>query len=453
MGRRAGLLRTRRETVAMSAVPPWFGLTMPQIDIYVDQMMHPRKPIYNTGQTIEIRAHLDEARFVEALRRVVAETDGLRIRVFRQGTRVVQEILPAIEAPVSTADFSRAPNPDAAAAAWVEQSFWSALSPNDWPLYHFALAKLDEGRFLWLQKYHHLVVDAAARQFVAERVAAAYDALSAGNVPAGPNVSYRTAKTSEDEYLASSRYESDGRYWNVRLAGSRGDVFGGQPGASERSRSGRPRRLDCSLTPAESDALHEFAGRQRSTVFKLLVCLAWSCFSRLYGKADLVFGIAVANRPTPETKHIVGLFSKVIPFRPRLAADMTLVDALARIDADLAEDLPRQRFPISHLNRGRRQDDKIGRHDVAINYVRSDYSFRVGGGGVSCTNLSAGFSEPWRIMVLDYKGASAIRVVFDYDHGRIPEEEASRLSRGLTALLLAAPHSADRLLGAMAIEA
>ena len=63
-------------------------------------------------------------------------------------------------------DFSAEPDPEAASAAWVSQQFWRPLTPSDFPLCRFALAKLGPADFVWVQTYHHLIIDATRRRYV-----------------------------------------------------------------------------------------------------------------------------------------------------------------------------------------------------------------------------------------------------------------------------------------------
>ena len=115
-------------------------------------------------------------------------------------------------------DFSSQSDPEAAATAWLERIFWRPLTPADFPLFRFAVAKLAARRYIWLQKYHHLIIDATGRQIVAARVAAVYDALSHGERPQPcSNGSYRIAKESEDAYLESDQYAADKAYWMLRF--------------------------------------------------------------------------------------------------------------------------------------------------------------------------------------------------------------------------------------------
>jgi nonribosomal peptide synthetase DhbF len=420
-----------------------FPLTAPQIDIYVDQMMHRGRPIYNTGQTLVFDVpwdgELKRELFFAALERVVHENDALRVRISRDGARLQQTVAGRIDVERRFADFSAEP---AAGICRLEQEFWNALQPSDFPLFQFLLMELDRSpqrrRFVWLQKYHHLVVDAASRQMVAARVAEIYDSLCRGvePPPAGAG-SYQLACELEASYLQSDAYHADAGYWRGRLAGNPDQIFAGSGAASARRTSGRPQRLACRLSLRESGGLRELARAHRATPFKLLVCIAWACVRKLYGKEDLVFGVAIANRP-PEAKRVVGLFSKVMPFRPRLRGDMDLAAALQAVDRDLAADLGHQRYPASHLDRALPPGQKRPRHEIAINYVRTSYDFRLGGSPVTCDNLSAAFVEPWRIMALDYYEDRPLEIVIDYDDGLIPAPEAGRLFGALDATWRAA---------------
>ena len=60
------------------------SLTSPQIPIWIDQSLYPRKPIYHIGQTLILRTTIDVERFTAALERIVAENDAFRDRVIER---------------------------------------------------------------------------------------------------------------------------------------------------------------------------------------------------------------------------------------------------------------------------------------------------------------------------------------------------------------------------------
>jgi thioesterase domain-containing protein/acyl carrier protein len=432
-----------------AAIQGRFGLTSPQMAIWLDQALHPQKAIYNTGQTLTISAALDLGHFAEALRIVIAENDALRLRFSQRGSEISQEVVEDIEHGLEVRDFSSQSDPEACALAWLEQVFWRPLTPADFPLFRFAVAKLAARRYIWLQKYHHLIIDATGRQIVAARVATVYDALSRGERPPPcGNSSYRIAKESEGAYLESDQYAADQAHWVLRFHDVPQPLVRTPVALSEKSRSGRPVRLHFPLTGLEWSRLREFARARDSSPFKVICGLAWSLFSRLYDNPEPVFGVALANRMGPDAKRTVGLFSRVMPFRLQIDPAMPFSAALAALDAQLADDLKHQRFPTDRIH-GSLQLRRLGRDglfDVVVNYIRNDYGFELGGAPVTCINLSSGFASPMNIMALEY-GADGLNLVIDYDPGRISSDEANMIFRSLRQMLIAVPDAADVPIG------
>jgi amino acid adenylation domain-containing protein len=128
---------------------------------------------------------------------------------------------------------------------------------------------------------------------------------------------------------------------------------------------------------------------------------------------------------------------------PRIRGGMSLAEALATIDTDLAADLKHQRFPGDRLGQviKRRRDAAGALYDIMINYVRGDYSFAIDSKPITCANLSSGFSVPWSIAASDFGPHQAIQLTIDYDPGRVSAREAEQLCRALRSMLFAATQS------------
>jgi amino acid adenylation domain-containing protein len=429
------------------------ALTSAQIPIWIDQSIFPQKPIYNTGQTLRLRTALDVDRFLEALDQVVAENDALRLRFVESDDLVHQEVMDEVAVNLAYRDFSNHNDPESAAQAWIEQLFWKPFRPDDCPLFHFAVAKVGSYCFLWLQKYHHLVIDAVGRRLVAASFAEIYDScdsLSVGSAAPDPEPrSYRRLIELEEQYRRSRNWATDEAYWRTRFSDAPDALVRTHPDLSEKDRSGRPVRLNCDLPRSSSDALRNLAQRHGLTVFKVIVGLVWCCFSRLYGNSDLVFGVPVANRRTPWAKKTVGLFAKVMPFRLRLDLAADCADALSTIDSALLRDLAHQAFPGDQINRLARSKGYSARslYDAVINHQRNDYGFLLGGSPVTCSNISVGFAVPWSITAFEHKSDGDVDIVIDYDPGRVQGEEAQRFLHCLREMLRHAPECSETPLG------
>jgi|SRR5215831_2325027 len=116
-----------------------FALTVPQIPIWLDQSVYPRKPIYNTGQTVTLGVPLVIDQFVEALNRVISENDALRLSFIRCDDEVFQEVVDDVAVDLEYQDFSGEKIPEQAAHAWIERLFWK---PVDRAISRFSSSRL-----------------------------------------------------------------------------------------------------------------------------------------------------------------------------------------------------------------------------------------------------------------------------------------------------------------------
>jgi hypothetical protein len=435
---RVAIEETRLGAATLQSPPSSYALTAPQLAIWIDQALHPGRSIYNTGQTITIKAPLNVDHFRTAIHTVVAESEALRLRFFEEGGAVRQQITEVAGPTMQFHDLSSVNSPEDSLQAWIDHEFWSPIGNADFPLFKFVLVKLSDDHFVWLQKYHHLVVDATARHLVASRTAHIYNALLAEKeIPRAIPASYRLAKDEEDEYLGSQHYLADEAYWKERLADLSEPIVQVDASFSERARSGRPMRLACKLSASASSALRRFAHEQGASVFKAFLGLTWCCFDHLYGVPDIVFGVPVSNRHQVQTKNLVGLFSKIVPVRIRVQPGATLGIALTVVERHLKEDLKHQRYPLGDINRVLRLRgmDRGSLYDVAVNFIRNDYGFDFGGAPITCSNLSTGFYVPWAVTMFQFGEDDPFGLAIDYDGGRVDEKEAELLLRCFRVLL------------------
>jgi amino acid adenylation domain-containing protein len=411
-------------------------LTSAQTAIWLDHVFFSDKPIYNTGQTVAIDAPLDESLFAEAIRRLVQECDALRLAVSLDGDAPRQAARELLSPQVQRFDFSAEENPLASAEAWIEKEFWIPLRWNDFPLFRFALIKLASNRYLWVQKYHHLVIDAFGRQFVTLRVSQIYEELLAKQGQHTAVVaSFAEAVATDMEYRNSARYAKDRDYWLNRFSTLPPPLIDGDRRESERAKSGRPSRLRFAVGRHAFARLEGMAKTHGATLFKCLIAIVHVAFSRLYDANDLVFGVPLSNR-TGRFKEAVGLFAQVMPFRVAIDKTMTLSDALDLVDKLLTSDYGHRRFPLPdlgsllHLSR----QNRYGIYDVSVNYVPTDYGFEFAGAPVRVANISSGFFTPWALTIADL-GGDAFDVTVDYDSGLIEHSEAQRLTDCIKFLL------------------
>ena len=199
-------------------------LTAAQLGIWFAQQIDPLSPAYNFGEYIEIKGSLDAVLFKEALKRVVRETEALRVRIVEREDGPWQVIGPTAECPVPMFDVSSERDARATAEVWMQSDLGRAIAPTRGPLFAYALFKASPDRFFWYARYHHIMMDGFGMALVARRVAEVYSQLSIGSSPNGSFAPLRALLDEEAEYRASEQFARDRRYWSDVLSDRVGPV-------------------------------------------------------------------------------------------------------------------------------------------------------------------------------------------------------------------------------------
>ncbi len=82
------------------------------------------------------------------------------------------------------------------------------------PLFGYALLKVASDRFLWYQRYHHIVMDGAGRALIAQRVAQVYSSrVKSVTMNEHPFKPLSLLLESDAHYRASTQFKKDQAYW------------------------------------------------------------------------------------------------------------------------------------------------------------------------------------------------------------------------------------------------
>ena len=404
-------------------------LSINQAAIWLDQQLFAGKPIYNTGQVLAIRGELRVDLFERALRETIAENPGLRLP---------QRSGPA-PSNLSVLDFRKENDPRATAEQWMRTEMRRPISLDDFALFRFALIRVGDDYTLWLQKYHHIIIDATGRRLISERTARRYRALRFGEPLAALDAATpEELLDTERRYMSSVNHEADRRYWLEQFAQWPGPLLEMDRRNTERARSGIHARISFALKRDDFTRLETAARKMGSSAFRVIIALSYVAFARLYNRYDIVLGLELANRPNARAKQAVGLMAWPTPMLLTLKPTTTIADAVRQIEAIRARNYPHRHFPVQELARelGITRKGYHGLFDIIINYIPAEYDFAFEDFPVQLTNLSYGFTSPWMVTIADTGAPRDLAVTVDTDPGLIPADMAARLASGLETLLL-----------------
>ncbi|MFE1290333.1 amino acid adenylation domain-containing protein [Streptomyces sp. NPDC058751] len=376
------------------------------------QALDPLSPAQNTAECLEIDGPIDAALFARALRQVVSETDALRVRIEDGPDGPRQHLHDIPELPLTVMDLRASDHAEREADAWMRADLARPCDLAAGPLFHHALFRVGDHRWLWYQRIHHLVMDGFGYSLLVRRTAEVYTALARGAQPP-PRTFGRLADLVEDDraYRSSDAFAADRAHWAAafadrpeapRLAGR-----GALPQRSFRRRSAR-------LSPEAGDRLRELAAGMRATWPEVLIAAQALYISRATARSEVVLGLPMMGRMGSAALRVPGMVMNVLPLRLTVTPEATLGELVRRVVLGVRDARRRQRYRYEDI---RRDLGLLGESRALVgplvNVMPFDYGVDFAGAAVRARNLSAGPVEDLTVNVYDRADGQGLAIDHD----------------------------------------
>lgn len=359
--------------VAQNAAPrPAAGepsLTARERLVWLEHRLAPSAPTNVMVARFRVDGPVDRDRLEAALRRLVAETEGLRTVVrMDDGTPRPEvprpEVMAPWPAPLPLVDLRSAPDPEAALEAWLADRAPLPFA-LDRPLFEAALVRLADDRHVVVLRQHHLITDAESHALIWERLAALY--AGAPSEALEPMTTHREA---EAAYRESELGARDAAWWEARLqAAPPVPTFYGR---APRARTGRLRRVEVTLDAERMAALDAacadgpFAMPSKPMARHVLYATALAAWIwRVSGERRVAIGSPLANRRSRRVRRVVGMVMEQSPLFAEVREDDTFATLAARVREDLKDVLRHGRACVSNPSHAKAYDAVLNVHRVS----------------------------------------------------------------------------------------
>jgi len=385
-----------------------FELATPQKGLWAAALLNPTSNACVTGQYSDIRGELNVAAFERASRRVIAETEALRLRFGGSFEQPLQWIVPPGDWSLPVVDLSEESDPHRAALAWMNAQHRRPLDVTvAFKTFHWTLLRLGAQRFIWSFQVHHLVMDGYSRNAIWRRLGQVYSALAAEQeVPPGESGSLRQLFEEEHDYTCSTDYAAHKRYFARLLESLPARVsLSRKPAVTSREF----RRVSVYLPSAMTADL-----RARRSGASLVQAITSAAALLLRGESaddDILLGFAVGARVGDLARRTPSMLSNVVPLRMSLPPQISVEECLRRSGSAMREVMPHQRYPSQLL----RQDLRLSPpepdvYSLVVNFMPFDQGSHFGGYPASTHNLSNGPTADLVIGVVDDRARTDLRI-------------------------------------------
>lgn len=401
-------------------------LTQGQMLIWTGQQLHPGVPLYNMAFLFRIAGRVDHGWFAQAFGVLIDQCEALRTVIETTGDTPQQCVLETIDSPLDLVDLSSDSDPYGMAVRWSQTQCEQPFE-LDQRLFNTALIKLADEEYAWFFCQHHVVCDAWSVSVMYERLSLNYRYLASGQ---------SIEKVSMPAYSKYVEFERAARlrgaateYWQqVR---ERAVVPAPLYGRSATRVSTRSYRLACDLGVERSQRLRDVAQRPQArslsadlSLFNLLATLLFAFLYRVSGQGELAIGAPAHNRPSPELKKTIGLFTEVYPLHVEVGEDDSFLALLHKVMVQSGTFL---RFATPGASDPK---NNVGCNAV-LNYIHASFG-DFAGSPVQTLWMHSGHKDRdhhLRLQVHDFGDSGRLLLYFDFN-GDVFESHQRKLAVG-----------------------
>ncbi|WP_196787269.1 non-ribosomal peptide synthetase, partial [Burkholderia stagnalis] len=369
-------------------------LTAAQMEMWFSQQLEPDSPLFDSRGYVDIRGAIDRDAFEMALRRFIEEARSLHFRFVETSTGPMQFGCDLDAFELAFIDASGDADPFAAC--------WNAMqAESDRPydllsskLFSQTLFKLSDDRYIWYQRYHHIVMDGASIPLATRRVARIYTSLLRQQpVPDSDFGPIEPMTNGDRAYRSSSRYVTDRRYWQDYVAALPATET---LAATAPRASGAFRRASAPLPLAFVEQLDTIEARIAKWPLVLTAIVAAYLYRMSNGRIT-VFDFPVSAR-TKETRTLPGMFANILPMRLPITPRTTLAELTRQAGAEVFAHMKHQQFRVKEIKqmRGAFAGPVFG---PRINIVAYDNRWEFGGSLATLHALANGLVNDFAVTV------------------------------------------------------
>lgn len=412
-------------------------LTLPQQDVYFEQLMFPDDPIYNIGAKISIEGNIVYEILNQAYIKLIDQHDSYRSILNQSEEEVTIQIAENHDSVLEYLDFSFSQNADEEANEFMQKRFEISIKLEDKELLHkFILIKVSESQHYLFSVYHHIITDGWGTSLMFQRLVKNYNEIVLfGNVTSEYPFTYKDFVQDDQAYFLSQEYEKDKNYWKQKFEHLPEQLLEKKGNSNKPNES---KRKEIIIKRAVYNQLEELSKSLGCTTFHVILGVLYLYFGRKHQNADFTIGLPVLNRGKAAFKKTVGLFMGVSPLRIQFQQDHNFEELIKNIKQQLRQDYRHQRFPLGKLIKELglfQENDRL--FNITLSYEKQNYADHFINTETKVIPLSHHSERvALAIYIREFDQLEDVKIDFDYNVNYFSQEDISRVAVHFETLLL-----------------
>ena len=301
---------------------------------FLDQL-ESNSPLYNLPSVARLSGALDVAALEKSLNTILARHESLRTRFISREGEPAQVIDEDVNLELRQQDLTHMDEAEREAEMQrlVREEVTRPFNLSTDRLLRATLLRLKADEHVLVLNMHHIISDEWSVGVLFRELSALYRGFVEGKPATVPElpIQYSDYALWQREWVQSEGFQKQLRFWKEQLSGNPPPVelpTDHPRRAKSISRgAGQWRRLRPELT----EELKQLAGRERATLFMVLLAAFKALLWRYTRQEDIIVGSPMAGRTRMETEGLIGFFVNAMPLRTRITGTPTFRELLAQV--------------------------------------------------------------------------------------------------------------------------
>ncbi|CAL9377096.1 condensation domain-containing protein [Streptomyces sp. enrichment culture] len=319
--------------------------------LWILDRLVPGSCAYNIPIVLRTPTAPDGRALARALARVVRRHEVLRTVFPAPDGMPVQQVQPPFEPAVEAVDVSTAGDPAAAAEDCVRQWSGQPFDLATGPLLRVMTVRVSADEHLIALCVHHIVCDGWSVGTLFRELDAYYHEFTGGRAASLPELpqQYIDYAIWQRGRLTGEREKELTAYWRERLSGAPGILQLPMDRARPTGHRVNGGNEEFEFSEDLARAVHDFALRERTTPFTVLLTCFSALMGRYSGQEDVLLGVPVAGQSHQELEGLIGFFVNTLVVRSDLTGAPTLREAVGRAKDAVLGAFAHQDMPFEKL--------------------------------------------------------------------------------------------------------
>lgn len=412
-------------------------LTLPQQDVYFEQLMYSGDPIYNIGAKISIKGDISYEILNQAYIALINQHDSYRTIINQSKEEVTIHTLEKHDSFLEFMDFSFGEDADSEANEFMQQRFQISIKLDTKEMLHkFILIKINDKQHYLFSVYHHIITDGWGTSLMFQRLVKNYNEIViSGNVTSEYPYTYQDFASDDELYFSSEDYKNDMNYWTDRFKKLPEQLLEKTQIADKSNKS---KRKEITIKREVYNQLEQISKGLGSTTFHVILGILYLYFGRKHQNTDFTIGLPVLNRGKSVFKKTVGLFMGVSPLRLQFSMEDNFEELIKNIRQQLRQDYRHQRFPLGKLIKALglfQENQRL--FNITLSYEKQNYADHFIDTETKVIPLSHHSERvSLALYIREFDQLEDVKIDFDYNVNYFNEEDIARVATHFETLLL-----------------